>query len=67
MSILVQTHLGAFRVPYTAQTPKKLLDDLMVCANNNFKGDLQETETGRFIPDDEVLVDHRRYHLTLWW
>jgi hypothetical protein len=45
------------------ETPKSLHDKIEVFLNTNFTYTLQETQTGRILPEDEVLIDEREYYL----
>jgi hypothetical protein len=48
------------------ETVDEMLNKLKTDLELHFVGTttFQETETGRQLPGDEILVDHRRYHLT---
>jgi hypothetical protein len=43
-------------------TPLTLQDRLQALAQDNYTFDLMECQTGRVLPPDEVLIDHREYY-----
>ncbi len=47
------------------ETPKTLVDRLMVFFCLNFSASIQETQTGRFLQPDEIMIDGREYYITL--
>lgn len=54
--------LGVYTITAT-ETPRTLIERLMLSAQLNISADIQETQTGRFLPPDETLIDGREYYI----
>jgi hypothetical protein len=54
--------IGVFMIE-PGETPKSIRDSLQQCWGLNFNSQIQETQTGRFLPDDEPIIDNREYYI----
>jgi len=55
--------LGQFTIS-DHETPNSLIDRLMLSAQINFSASIQETQTGRFLAPDEIMLDNREYYIS---
>lgn len=63
--ILLRTPFSADRIGLNEnETVFQLMQRISVFLNHNFQYRFQECETGRFLPDDEVILPDREYYLT---
>lgn len=54
--------IGAFDIS-PGETPASIRQSLMTAWGINFISQIQEMKTGRFLHDDETLVDDREYYI----
>jgi hypothetical protein len=43
------------------ETPNSLQEKLQILRKENFHFDLKETQTGRTLGEDEIIIDNREY------
>lgn len=55
--------LGSFCISDNT-TPEDIRQSLKTSFGINFTSKIQETQTGRFLPDDEALIDDREYYIS---
>ena len=55
--------LGVYTITAT-ETPRTLIERLMLSAQLNISADIQETMNGRVLSKDEILIDGREYYIS---